>query len=503
MKNKNEELIKLAQTLIEIEDYNEIVRLANHKLFEWFNADVELITMLNPVTHKTIKTIGRKEISEYHFGKYHNINNVISGWVIKNKNVFISNNLRESELLKRFNKDKINFSTAICSPITIGNRIIGTILLLNTENKKIFNQEDQGLLENLSAVIAPYLYDYQKINEYFTSTLPDQDLIIKYSQEGLIGKSEQFITLLRSIETAAKCSLRVLLEGETGTGKEIIAKAIHNFGSRNSNKFVVLDCAAVPNHLIESEMFGHTKGAFTGAISERRGIIEEADKGTLFIDEINLLSFDIQAKLLRFIQEKEYRKVGSNEVKNVDVRIIAATSSQLNELVNSGNFRPELYYRLNVFPIVVPTLNERIKDIPILLNHFIQRSSKEQNKQVESIDENILPLFVNRKWKGNIRELENFIERLVALTEPNTKIITEKILPEKFKKELRKIKNSESINIEIKSLEETLQNYEEIILRNALIKYNWNQTKAAESLNIKEQTLRYKMNKYKIVKLNK
>lgn len=500
MINYNEEIIKLAQTLVELEDYDEILRLSNHKLFEWFNADVELITMLNPITHDTIKTIARKEISKFDYGKYHNINNVISGQVIKNKNSFFSNNIRESDLFKIFNRDKLHFSSAICCPIIIGNRIIGTILIMNIDQNKKFKQSDIDCLEKLSAVIAPFLYDFQNISEFFNCKLPEQDLISKYSDIGLIGKSEEFLNLLKSIETASKCNVRVLLEGETGTGKEIIAKAIHNFGSRSNQNFIVLDCSAVPGHLIESEMFGHKKGAFTGAVTERKGIIEEADKGTLFIDEINLLSFELQVKLLRFIQEKEFRHVGSNAVKKVDVRIIAATSLSLYDLVKSNEFRPELYYRLNVFPITVPTLNQRIQDIPILVNHFISKIAKDQGKQVESADENILLLLSNRKWMGNVRELENFIERLIVLSDADSKIISEKILPEKFKKELKKIKNSESINVQVKSLEESLQSYEEIIIRNALIKYNWNQTKAAESLNLKEQTLRYKMNKYKIVR---
>ena len=500
MINKNEEIIGLAKLLKEIGDHSEILRIVNQKIYDWMKSDVELITMLNPITRNTIRTIGRNEKSRRQFGKYHNINNVITGWVIKNRKSFLSNDLKKDEIFNLFNKDRSMFSTALCSPIMFSGKIIGTILMMNQDPEKIFTDNDRGFLENLTAVIAPYVYDYQSIQDYFTYPYSEQNLIAKYSKIGLIGRSNEFVSLLRSIETASRCNSRVLLEGETGTGKEIIARAIHNFSDRSDRRFVVLDCSALASQLIESEMFGHVRGAFTGAITERKGIVEEAHGGTLFIDEINLLTFDLQAKLLRFIQESEYRKVGTNEVSKVNVRIISATSSSLYDLVKTNKFRAELYYRLNIYPINVPTLNERSIDIPILVKHFISKFSNLQSKNIEYLDENIMFLLINRKWAGNIRELENFVERLVAIADDKMKVLPEKILPDQYKKELRKIKSAESIDIEINSLEESLQNYEEILLRNALLKCSWNQFKAAEYLGLKEQTLRYKMNKYKIVR---
>ena len=244
-----------------------------------------------------------------------------------------------------------------------------------------------NLAEKFSCVIAPFLNKVEKIEEYFTCPLPDDELLNKYANIGMIGKSERFIDLLKSIEAASKCNVRVLLEGETGTGKELIAKAIHKFSERNTENFSVLDCGTIPESLIESEIFGYVKGAFTGAVKDRMGIIEEANNGTLFIDEVCNLPLEMQSKFLRFLQEKEFRLVGSNEVKKVDVRIIAAASVPLIKLVKEKKFKEELYYRLNVYPIHVPSLDERAEDIATLVNHFIPVFTKEQKKSLSSWQE--------------------------------------------------------------------------------------------------------------------
>ena len=293
----------------------------------------------------------------------------------------------------RFQKkpfDKVKAKSAICVPFRVESIIIGTLLLLNNEGNNSFTEYDLSLIEKFSAVVSPFLHSTQSIAQYFIAPLPQETLLKKYEAHGLLGKSKKFIQLLQTIESAARCDVRVLLDGQSGTGKELIAKAIHQYSSRNHQKFVAVDCGAIPANLIESELFGHLKGAFTGANFSRKGLLEEANGGTFFMDEINNLPMELQAKLLRFLQESEIRPIGSNETIKVDVRIIAASSISLKHLVEEQKFREDLFYRLYVYPISVPPLNERCEDIPVLANYFLKKCSLEQKKKIEMFHEEIL-----------------------------------------------------------------------------------------------------------------
>jgi transcriptional regulator with GAF, ATPase, and Fis domain len=496
---KLESIIELVQILNQQSSFEEILRIISVKAIQLFDTDSAQVMMLNPQTENTIKTIYLEQKGDF-VQDYHLLNVNIAGWVHKQKESFISPDISRD---KRFNPElfkDIEVQSAICIALNVGNRSIGTLHLLNKRGNKIFTQEDLKLAEKFSNVIAPFLNTVEKIEEYFTCPLPDDDLLNKYSEIGLIGKSKRFIDLLKSIEAASKCNVRVLLEGGTGTGKELIAKAIHKFSERNTGNFSVIDCGAIPETLIESEIFGYVKGAFTGAIKNRIGIIEDAHNGTLFIDEVCNLPLDMQSKFLRFIQEKEFRAVGSNEVKKVDVRIIAAASVPLLKLVKEKNFKEELYYRLNVYPIQVPPLNERAEDIVSLVNHFIPIFVQDQKKSLETFDNDLMRFLTNRHWAGNIRELENLVERLVALTPTAQKIVGIDILPKEFieeKDQERFHHNAMHSNL---SLNDRLQDIESQIIREALINHDWNQTRAAHFLNMPEQTLRYRMHKLKISK---
>lgn len=356
------------------------------------------------------------------------------------------------------------------------------------------------LIEKLSSIASPFLHCTQDIAQYFITPLPKKVLASKYGLFGLLGKSEKFIELLQSIDAAARCDVKILLEGESGTGKELVARAVHKLSSRSKNKFVAIDCGAIQPNLVESELFGHIKGAFTGASTDRKGLLEEANGGTLFMDEINNLPVDMQAKLLRVLQDEAIRPVGSNQTRKVNVRIITASSSSIQKLVADNKFREDLFYRLNVYPIYVPPLKERIEDIPLLADHFLKKFSSEQKKQIEGFHEEVLDFLKQRHWTGNIRELENFIERLVTLTTKGQKIIDRKILPIESQKELKKLKKDFQGNLPKKSLSESLTEYEEDLIRSTLISCNWNQSKAARLLNISEHDIRYKMKKLKIEK---
>lgn len=234
--------------------------------------------------------------------------------------------------------------------------------------------------------------------------------------EDIVGNSPALLGVLEQVSIVAPTNATVLLHGETGTGKELVARAIHKLSRRRHCNFVCMNCAATPSGLLESDVFGHEKGAFTGALIQKKGRLELADKGTLFLDEIGDISLELQPKLLRAVQEQEFERLGSTRTIQVDVRMIAATHQNLPEMVRSGSFREDLFYRLNVFPIEIPPLRERRQDVPLLVKYFVSKASRRMGKQINSIPDKAMEFLINRPWRGNIRELANVIERAVILS---------------------------------------------------------------------------------------
>ena len=235
--------------------------------------------------------------------------------------------------------------------------------------------------------------------------------------EGIIGKSAAIQKVLEQVSIVAPTDSTVLLLGETGTGKELVARAIHKLSSRREREFVRMNCAAIPTGLLESELFGHEKGAFTGALIQKKGRFELADRGSLFLDEIGDISLELQPKLLRAVQEREFERLGSTRTIHVDVRMIAATHRNLADMIRTNNFREDLFYRLNVFPIELPPLRDRREDIPLLVDSFMSRFSRRMQKPVRSVPATAMEALMDADWPGNVRELENFIERCVILTQ--------------------------------------------------------------------------------------
>jgi formate hydrogenlyase transcriptional activator len=233
---------------------------------------------------------------------------------------------------------------------------------------------------------------------------------------GLIGSSPNFLAVVEQLGTVASVDCAVLIRGETGTGKEVVARAIHEASTRRHQRFVAVNCAAIPAALIESELFGHERGAFTGALTHRIGRFQYADGGTLFLDEIGELPIELQPKLLRAIQEREFERLGSSQTTRVDVRIVAATNQSLEQMVAERRFRMDLYYRLNVFPISLPPLRERTSDIPLLIDYFLRTIGGRYGKSIDHVSDDVMAAIMRHDWPGNIRELQNFIERSVILT---------------------------------------------------------------------------------------
>jgi Nif-specific regulatory protein len=496
---KLESLVELAQILSQQNDFNEILRLVTQLSARLLKAEVALILMVNPRTQNTVKTLFHEDQSS-NTRKYKVAQNLISGWVMKNQKSLLSMNIREDERFSNVKlPDKIPTSV-MCVPLRFEGIVLGTILLLKHEQGKEFDANDLNYLEKIAVISAPYLCNVQSIQEYFEPPLHSDALLSKYRDMGLLGKSKRFVELLQAIESCARCDVRVVLEGESGTGKELIARAIHRFSNRHSKPFLAIDCGAIPDHLIESELFGHKKGAFTGATFDRNGIIETTDGGTLFIDEIANLPIEMQTKFMRFLQEGEIRPVGANVAKTVNVRVISASSQSLLKLVEKGKFREDLYFRVHVYPIHVPSLRERAEDIELLCNEFLQRFSKQQHKQIKSFHVDILQYMQGKLWKGNIRELENFVERLVTVAPSSCEIFFPQFLPHDLQKEVAKISKENALFVPHKSLTDAVVELEERMIRKALIESEWNQSQAARTLNLSEHTLRYKMKKRNIAK---
>ncbi len=308
----------------------------------------------------------------------------------------------------------------------------------------------------------------------------------KFSFENIIGKSKIIQDVFEIIKAAAPTRSTILLEGESGTGKELVSRAIHQNSDRANLPFIVVNSGSLPPDLLESHLFGHVKGAFTGAVSDKKGLFEAAHKGTIFFDEISTISPETQAKLLRVMQDREFMRLGATKTIRVDVRVIAATNSDLEELIRQKKFREDLFYRLNVIKIVLPPLRERKEDIPLLMKHFLDLYSEENKKEILGVTEDVMEIIVNYDWPGNIRELENLIERAVVLTK--FKIITRESLPPFFLPSQADDTIFPLAKNEL-TLREYMQTYQRKAIVNALIKTKGIQKKAASLLGLKPTTL--------------
>ena len=363
------------------------------------------------------------------------------------------------------------------NPIFVDGEIAGVVSVIKDIT------EIQTLMERLSQVSAKAEYLEQEL----LRTKKTAQAFANY-----IGKSGKVVDVLALASKAADSSANVLIRGESGTGKEVIAEGIHYASGRRRGPFIRVNCGAIPGALLESELFGHEKGAFTGAVRRKLGKFELANHGTIFLDEIGELDKNLQVKLLRVLQQKEFDRVGGEETIHVDVRIIAATNRDLEAMVREGTFRDDLYYRLNVIPIILPPLRDRPDDIPLLVEHFIEKISKENKKDVRGITPDAMQMFMHYRWPGNVRELENVIERVITLMD--TDLITAAMLPSYIKGDIA--------GREVKSLaDDTVlpwEEYEKQIIANAL-RQGTSFNGAAKLLRISHKTVAAKARKYGLV----
>ncbi len=429
----------------------------------------------------------------------YNIGEGITGKVVETgKAVMLTRVSEEPEFLHRTRSLKYGIDqelSFICVPIMRGRKVLGTISAERLYDSQKLLEQDVELLSTCAGVIAPVVELYlmenvDKANLEKENRRLNDALKRKFKPSNIIGHSKPMTDVYEYIGKVAPAKTTVLILGESGVGKELVAGAIHYNSPISAGPFIKFNCAALPESVIESELFGHEKGSFTGAVSHRTGRFEDADGGTIFLDEVGELSLSMQAKLLRVLQEKTFERVGSNRPIKVDIRIIAATNRNLEDMVTHGQFREDLYYRLNIFPIVIPPLRERGSDIINLADHFVAHYSRENHKKVKRISTPALNMLMSYHWPGNVRELENAIERAVILSDDE--VIHGYNLPPSLQTPVL------TENVENGSLDARLAAVEYEMLVEALKAHSGNITEAAESLGVTRRVFGLRLEKYKI-----
>jgi len=381
----------------------------------------------------------------------------------------------------------------ICVPIKRGNQVIGAISVDRPYDDAFNLSEGKKLMSVVATMVARHVINLETIRlekERLReeNTRLRTELKNKYKITDIIGNSNKMREVFQMISQVSKSNATVLIRGESGTGKELVANSIHYNSHRAKNPFIKVNCAALPANLIESELFGHEKGAFTGAIRQKLGKFELAHKGTIFLDEIGSLGLDVQVNLLRVLQEKEFERVGGQRTIKTDVRIVAATNKNLELAVEEGTFRGDLYYRLNVFPIYLPPLRERKTDLLLLADHFLEKYAKENSKKILRFSTPAIDMLMDYHWPGNVRELENCIERAVLLCEEG--VIHSYHLPPTLQT------GTESDTLPALSLEGAVANLEREMIIDALKNSRGNITEATEILDTTVRKFAYKANKY-------
>ncbi|MGA8440068.1 MAG: sigma 54-interacting transcriptional regulator [Candidatus Sulfotelmatobacter sp.] len=393
----------------------------------------------------------------------------------------------------------------ICAlPLVSRDKVLG-ILALGKREEKSYGPDDVDFLKHVSSLVAlaiesaPVKTELRdlKDNSGEEGARFDNPIHRDHNFADIVGRSAALQRVLREIEVVSPTDSGVLIQGETGTGKELIARAIHNMSARRDRPFIKLNCAAIPSGLLESELFGHEKGAFTGAIMRKAGRFEVADKGTLFLDEVGDIPLDVQSKLLRVLQEQEFERLGSTRTQQVDVRVIAATHRDLKQMVKDGQFRSDLFYRLHVFPLLVPPLRDRREDIPMLVRHYVDKCGTRMNRRIETIPSRAMEVFASYPWPGNVRELQNFIERAVILSPGSA------LRPPLDELKGASVPNpSSSSSSSSSSKTGTLEEIEREHVLRAIRDSNWvigGPNGAASRLGMKRTTLMYRIRKLKIL----
>ncbi len=462
--------------------------------------DYAAVKIADPTTEEIIiRYAAGLTAEERQRGRY-KIGEGITGTVVKTgEPILIKRIVDDPRFLNRTGASDVMDGSFYCYPIRMGNQVAGALSAFS--RNLLDDQEFNEYAELLSSVV-PFITQALRIHEKFqrqNQQLKEENLTLRSELQSkrqianFVGSSSKMHQVFDQIRMVSDSNATVMIRGENGTGKELVAETIHYSSTRANKHLIKVNCAAIPENLLESELFGHEKGAFTGAIALKKGRVELAEGGTLFLDEIGEISHATQVKLLRFLQAREFERVGGMVTLQSNVRIIAATNRNLEEEIRKGNFREDLYYRLNVFPIFVPALRERKSDITLLADYFLEKYASENKKMLKRISTPAIEMLMAYHWPGNVRELENAMERAVLLCQTDT--IRAQDLPPS-------LQTSENTNrtYDHWSLPQAVSNLEREMIMEALKNNAWHQGKAAQSVGITERQMGYKLRKYGILK---
>jgi len=502
-------LYEVSTSIHAIKDFDEMLRVVLHKIKEVFRIDGASLALHEPDQNMFyfIQTVemqqdeGHKDIEKMHFPD----DCGVAGWVLQNNQpVLIPDASKDERVFKEFSSDKqLSTRSMICVPLRTPKAIIGVLYAINKLEGR-FTAKDSRLLEILSVTLAMVIENAKNygVLKQYANSLEEQnrrlmsEVLQRFEVQGLIASSPSMRQLLSLMDKVIDVPTTILIQGETGTGKELIAKVIHYNGPLKDKPFVAENCGALSENLLESELFGHVKGAFTGAVSDKKGLFEMADGGTVLLDEIGEMPPAMQVKFLRVLQEGQFRPVGGSHFIKVKVRIIACTNRDLEEEVANGNFREDLFYRVNVFPITIPPLRERKEDIPLLAAHFLKQFAQKFNRPVPRLTATALGLISDYKWPGNVRELQNEIERALTLAGSNKEISEEHLSTKLFDP----ANHDGTLLNRSGTMQEVTERIEIQMVNEALEKAGGNRSHAANLLGITRQGLLNKIKRYKIKK---
>jgi Nif-specific regulatory protein len=488
--------------------FNKVMEVLKYKM----NIARGMLVLFDKENPDSLKIYSGYRISEESIknGVYKIGEGIIGNAVLKGQTIAVEDIMKEPMFLNRLKIQRPEKNSIIAAPIKAGPRVLGVLSIEKVFDEKGYFQDGVNTITLLASLIAYRVQSFQRQQAETQKLITEnielrKELKKEYSFKNIIGKNEQIRRILEQVKTVSNTTAPVLITGETGTGKELIAKIVHFLSDRRENKFISVNCAAIPENLLESELFGYEKGAFTGAVGNKKGKFELADRGTLFLDEIAEMPLQLQSKILRALQEKEIEPLGSEKTTKVDIRILAATNKDLKKQVDEGKFRADLYFRLNVISVHMPPLRERTDDMPLLVDFFIKRYNEVYNKQVAGIDNAVEDIFTRYQWPGNIRELENVIERAIIMAKGNLidiSLIPDAINPAKNKDEGFSIRNYVKIESKKQSdgniYKEVIGAIEKALIEELLVETGNNKLQTAGKLGINRNTLKSKMKEYGI-----
>ena len=493
MKNK---LFQIGKQIIAETNIDSVLTVAMDGLIEITDAERGMILLFEKkqIIFETVRNLNKEDIRN---PKFEVSQTIINNVKKDGKGLCFLNALEETKFRNSDSIDRLKILSVICLPLKHEANLFGVIYLDNRTVMGVFEKEAYQLAEEFADFISLAAYNALERKHLLNhvSSL-ESELRSKFSFDSIIGHDPKMVEILKTVSKIANTDATVLITGESGTGKELIAHALHTHSSRNDKMFTPINCGALPENLLESEIFGHVKGAFTDASKDKQGWFEKADGGTIFLDEVSEMSPNLQVRLLRVLQSGEFSPVGTTELHYCDVRIVAATNQDLQQMVNEGKFREDLFYRLNVIDIELPPLRDRKSDIPLLCNHFLKMYVKENAKKKLTLSQSVEACLFSYDFPGNVRELENIMQRIVILAEGT--MIESVHLPLKLQPDCQTADQEKNTSPFKKAKQQVVEKFERDYLINCIREADGNVSSAAQRSGIDRKNFYEKMNKYGI-----